>query len=353
MDVVLIEQKKSNLSQYGNEVHVFKYDLKKLYTLKRIQQAISFKINKYPFHENKLYLINIKFAGMSNNTGWMLTKWLTYNETKAIQDSYNFIIDSSPNIELKARYFEIYVCNKPKQVKRIGATDDKNDCLFNAISKAYNYNTDLLPPNIKTAKAFKKILNLERTDKVTFDLLPQIEELFKSSFSIAGSYEYQSKEIKRCHINLKCTDEHIDLIKPIDKVKNGVFKVIDKQNIYTIYFKPDSNILVYNGKTIETLSIDEYKILQKDYQYMLLISDSEDKLKTDRYDYFMKADLLLEETNGLINYYKNQYDSKIALYLFRNMSKTISEPEDLDTVEHKILNTAYRGGIHYAEKGEY
>ena len=40
-------------------------------------------------------------------------------------------------------------------------------------------------------------------------------------------------------------------------------------------------------------------------------------------------------------------------YLFRNMSKTISEPEDLDAIEHKILDTAYRGGIHYAEKGEY
>ena len=86
---------------------------------------------------------------------------------------------------------------------------------------------------------------------------------------------------------------------------------------------------------------------------MLLICDSEENLKTDRYNFFMKADMLIEETNGLINYYKNQYDSKIALYLFRNMSKTISEPEELDTIEHKILNTAYRGGIHYAEKGEY
>ena len=86
---------------------------------------------------------------------------------------------------------------------------------------------------------------------------------------------------------------------------------------------------------------------------MLLISDSEDNLKSDRYDYFMKADLLLEETSGFINYYKNQYDSKMALYLFRNLSKTIAEPEDLDAIEHKILDTAYRGGIHYAVKGVY
>ena len=354
MDIVLIEQKQSNITLYGKFAYVFKYDLKKLYKLKRIQQAITMKINKIADHENKLYQINIKFLGMNHNKGWMLSQdWLTYNETKSIENTYKYIVDSSPEIELIGRYFEIYVApTKPKQAKRIGDTN-KNDCLFNAINKAYNYNKDLLPPNIKTPKAFKKILNLERSDKVPFDLLPQIEQLFKSSFSISGSYEYQSPEIKRCHINLKCTDEHIELIKPTDKIKTGVYKVREKQNIYTIYFKDTSDVLIYNGITIETISIDEYKILQKDYKYMLLICDSEENLKTDRYNFFMKADLLLEETNGLINYYKNQYDSQIAFYLFRNMSKTIAEPEELDVIEHKIINTAYRGGIHYAMKGDY
>ena len=53
MDVVVIEpvKKKSNLLLYGNTAYVFKYDLKKLYTLKRIQQAILFKINKIADHE--------------------------------------------------------------------------------------------------------------------------------------------------------------------------------------------------------------------------------------------------------------------------------------------------------------
>ena len=55
MDVVLIEQKKSNLLLYGNPAYVFKYDLRRLYTLKRIQQAILFKINKIADHENKLF----------------------------------------------------------------------------------------------------------------------------------------------------------------------------------------------------------------------------------------------------------------------------------------------------------
>ncbi len=356
MEIILVEQKFTNLTFNGKLAYKFSYDLKKLYKLKRIQRAITMKINKIADHENKLYHINIKFLGMNHNKGWMLSPdWLTYNETNSIENVFKYINDSDPDIELMARYFQIIVApTKPKQVKRIGDTDDdKNDCLFNAINKAYNYNTDLLPANIKTPKAFKKILNLERNDKVPFDLLPKIEELFKSSFSITGSFEYRSKEIKRCHINLKCKGEHIELIKPVDKIKTGVYKEREKQNIYTIYFKDTSDVLVYNGKTIETLSIDEYKLLQKDYNYMLLICNSEKNLKTDRSDFFMKADMLIEETNGFINYYKNQYDSQMALYLFRSMSKTISEPEELDINEHKILNTAYRGGIHYAEKGKY
>ncbi len=109
MDIILVEQKHSNLTLYGKTVYVFKYDLKRLYTLKRIQQAINLKINKIADHTNRLYLINIKFLGMSHNKGWMLSSggdsWLTYNETKSIQNAYQFIIDSSPEIELKARYF--------------------------------------------------------------------------------------------------------------------------------------------------------------------------------------------------------------------------------------------------------
>ena len=113
MNVILLEQKKSNLTQYGNPVYVYKYDLKKLYRLNRIQQAITLKLNKIPDHDNKIYLINIKFIGMASAQGWMLTSWLTYVEAKSIQNSYQFIIDSSPEIELRARYFEIYICNKP------------------------------------------------------------------------------------------------------------------------------------------------------------------------------------------------------------------------------------------------
>ena len=59
MDIVLIEQKQSNITLYGKAAYVFKYDLKKLYKLKRIQQAITLKINKITDHENKLYRINI------------------------------------------------------------------------------------------------------------------------------------------------------------------------------------------------------------------------------------------------------------------------------------------------------
>ena len=55
MDIVLIEQKQSNITLDGKFAYVFKYDLKKLYKLKRIQHAITKKINNIPDRENKLY----------------------------------------------------------------------------------------------------------------------------------------------------------------------------------------------------------------------------------------------------------------------------------------------------------
>ena len=54
MDVVLIEQKFSNITLNGKLAYVFKYDLKKLYKLKRIQRVITMKINKIADHQNKL-----------------------------------------------------------------------------------------------------------------------------------------------------------------------------------------------------------------------------------------------------------------------------------------------------------
>ena len=129
-------------------------------------------------------------------------------------------------------------------------------------------------------------------------------------------------------------------------------KPVTKDNIYTIYFK-DMNVLLYDGITTETITIDEYKLLQYDKKKLLVKVKNEEDLKVDRQNYFIKADTLIEQTEGFINYYKSQYDSKIAFYLFRNMSQSIPEPEQSDLIEHQILDDAFRGGIHYAQIGEY
>ena len=109
MKITLISQKQSNLNYGQTPVYIFKYDLNKLYTLSKIQKVINLKINKIPNCQNKLYMINCKFIGMNSNNGWMLTKTLSFLETKKLEDAYNFIIDSFVRQEeLKARYIEIY-----------------------------------------------------------------------------------------------------------------------------------------------------------------------------------------------------------------------------------------------------
>ena len=353
MKITLISQKQSNLNYGQTPVYIFKYDLNKLYTLSKIQKVINLKINKIPNCQNKLYMINCKFIGMNSNNGWMLTKTLSFLETKKLEDAYNFIIDSFVRQEeLKARYIEIYVRNKKIESQRAGK-DDKNDCIYNAILKSYNYKKDLLPSTIRSAKLLKKRLNIERTDKIPFDRIPEIEVLLKASITITGDYTYQSKFIQKYHINLKCKDEHIELVKQKDSINTCMqFKPVTKDNIYTIYFK-DTNVLLYDGITTQSITIDEYKLLQYDKKKLLVKVNNEEDLKVFRQNYFIKADTLIEQTNGFINYYKSQYDSKIAFYLFRNMSQSIPEPVQLDVLEHHILDDAFRGGIHYAQIGEY
>ena len=175
---------------------------------------------------------------MNSNNGWMLTKTLSFLETKKLEDAYNFIIDSFVRQEeLKARYIEIYVRNKKIE--------------------------------------------------------SQIEDLLKASITITGDYMYQSKFIQKYHINLKCKGEHIELVKQKDSINTCMqFKPVIKDNIYTIYFK-DTNVLLYDGITTQSITIDEYKLLHNDKKKILIKTNYEEDLKVFRQDYFIKADTLI------------------------------------------------------------
>jgi hypothetical protein len=355
--VQLIHQGVSPLRKGKHSVYVFKYDLMKAYIFPKVKNFIIGKVETIPSYEKRMYMINIKFQGLATNSGWMLTNWMTYEDMKKMEEHYKYLVDSNINIEYKsARFIEILIQDKIKNVSTlVGSLTDKNDCLFSAIFQSLSFDKTLLPKGIKVPSSLKSKLGLERKDKVPLDLLPKVEELFKCSFTVSGDYKYQSKEIQKYHINLKCQEEHITLKYHKDNVmKNSFIKPYKKENIYTIFYDEDL-FSIYNGKEIKQITKDEYKETYEcgDYKYMLLCCQSSESLVEDRDSFLLKADQLLDASNGLINYFKFSYDGKVAYNLFRKLSQSINEPEAIDNIEHKILDSAFHGGIHYATKGEY
>jgi hypothetical protein len=352
----LISQGFSALRKGNYNVYIYKYDLGKAFTMAKIKAFLLTKVAKIPDYARRTFMINIKFQGLHSNSGWMLTTWLTYEKIKKLELAYQFLTDSEVNVVYKkARYVEILVQDvmKTAQQQIMGTDDAKNDCLFNAIFQAYNFDRDLMPHGIKTAASFKKTLGINRMDKVPFSVLPQLEIILKASFTITGDDEYQSKQIKPYNICLKSKKSHVTLKNNTSKILIKVpYKPIAKDCIFTLCFD-DGVIYLYDGTT-RIIDVDDYNEIKNDRKkYMLLISKSVSEMEKDRNDFFHKADRLYDATDGFINYYTCKYDSSIAYDIFKKRSLTATEPAQLDAIEQQILNASFRGGLHYAEKGEF
>lgn len=350
----LIHQGISNLRANGKNYYVFKYDLKKLHTLSQIKTFVKYKIEKIPGYTERLYNLNIKFDKLATNNGWMFSRETKHENIDKFDDSYSYLVDSNVNIdELKARYVELYVLEKPRRIVVGASKNNLNDCLFNAILKAFNFNTNLLPQGFQRPSSLKSKLGLKRDEKIPVELFPKVEELYNVSFIINGEATYTSDIIRKQNICLTIKNGHVEVRQNESEVKPFFrFKEVKPENIIVIYFDADE-IVKYDGICKETISIDEYEQLKKDAQKMIVKCDSLENMSECHENYIKKADILKKETKGLVNFYRSQYNGSIAFDVFRKFTKFIKDPEALDEVEHQILDNAFHGGIHYEKKGEY
>lgn len=355
MKVKLISQGLSGLRVANRDVYIFKYDLQKTFSMSKIVDLIKTKIEKIPNYKDRTFRINTKFNGVATNNGWMMSKEIKYNEVKNLQQNYSYLVDSDLQVEdLKARFFEVLVIDRPRRMVNMGSTeDDKNDCLYNCILKAFNYNSNLLPPGIQRPSSLKKKLNLQRDEKIPIELLPTIEALYDISFIIKGDIEYTSETIKKHNICLTARDNHVSVKQNESNLKFYMrYEEVDRDEVYTICFEED-DIIIYNGESKSVLTTDEYNKVSKDNSKLIVKVNSEDELKPKWKDYMKKADTIKELTKGFVNFYKTSSEQKIAFYTFRNMTKFIADPEPLDDIEHIVLDNAFHGGLHYSQPGEY
>ena len=109
-----------------------------------------------------------------------------------------------------------------------GADDMRNDCLFNCIVEAINY--DEIPEGSKPAYQFKRRLKLERDDKVPITKLAYLEDRFKVNFNVTGDKTFISASKYQKPVNLKLKDEHYTLI------------IIKKQKYFQMVFNQKNKL---------------------------------------------------------------------------------------------------------------
>ena len=353
---ILISQTISKLTHKKSRIHVFKYDLEKKYKMNKIKVFIKAKIMQIPNYMNRIYILNIKYEGLVANQGWQTSYKMRFNEIDNINEAYAFLKDSDIALDnLKARYLEIMVTDSQiftDTDSDMGASNDKNDCLFSAIFRAFNFDKKKLPSNCRSPSNLKKRLELGRADRIPLSMLPKVEELYNISFSITGDKSYISSIIQKHHLCLKFIDNHVQLKQNVPTYKIFLrYKPVDVCNVNTIYYGDE--IILYNGVDMKAISDAELKIIKYDNNMLLITCDELKEITKVRAEYITKADNLIEVSKGLINFYKTTYDSYIAYDIFRKKTMHIMDPEELDDSEHYILDDAFHGGLQYSNDGKY
>ena len=119
-----------------------------------------------------------------------------------------------------------------------------------------------------------------------------------------------------------CKNDHVEVKQQKDKVKRTINFMqvgVEKENVLTVHMAGET-IIIHDGSKKTEIDTDEYNTMKKSNKYIMINCESEHDMSEQRELYLNKADILLKESNGLINYYKSPYSSAIAFDLFRKKS---------------------------------
>jgi hypothetical protein len=336
----------------GKNAILFKYNYKESQNIKKTEMVIKKILQGYPNYKNLQFRINLYIENSNTDQKWFMSPIMKYDEID-LKDNYDYLKDSIDfyyTQSMVSKFEFLIKSTKTRKIKtRRAGTDNHNDCIYNCIYQSFGYNKELM--KMKQPHKLKEILGYERNDKIelTDDNLKKIEELFNISFTICGDLEYKSKEMKHFNINLKLQNEHVKLL--CNENRETRLYERKEQNIYTYCFESD-NVIYFDGNNKTVINIADYDNLKKQ-EILLIQCKNSDELENKRNEYLNKSKIIKKETKGMINFYKSGYHSNIAYDIFKTVTKSLTEPQQLDIQEHYILDRAFRGGLHYAEKGEF
>ena len=360
--------------QFTYEVKGWKKDGNEL---KSIEERIKKIVFQLPGYEKLKFALNAEYYKLVNIID-QKTKKVT--GTRFIRLNRWFISRMQPadNIEFNKKLQEsiedLYVSrfqiistdkNSPKiyeqELDDAVGNDEHNDCVYNAILKAYNFKIEYLPSVINKAYKFKRHFEYERDDKVhLLDIIDELQKLLKASIEVVGDVTYFPTNKKQKHIKLKCKGNHVTLQCNEGKASTDFyrFRAVSKDDVYSMYYKDDNSVFVYNGASVKTMPRDKYIELKDKSIFIKSTDETQESLEITRDALLEKADYFKTLTNGKIDFYKSQYNATIAYEIWRQFSKTLQQPEELTDIEHQIFNKssaggANMGGVHYATAGTF
>ena len=259
-----------------------------------------------------------------------------------------------------------YIISVPRQSKK-GGFDIKNDCLFNTIVKGLNgiQNIDV---QWNTGERFKNRLSIERCKLVSIERFPEIEDGLKINLNCYGSKTYISEGKYKRTVNINLTKNHYSL----DKKHNNKKYKVEMNSKQIAYYEIDNNyyhIITKDNEWIEVIDITKPELSDK-YKNIYFINMTKEvktgfnkngevsktkkiTLKDLFTEFTIAQEILSKETNGEIDLSKTPRTKQAVQRLFHNMTRSFSEPDFMSQHEQEWHDKAFRGGIIYAEEGEY
>ena len=249
------------------------------------------------------------------------------------------------------REFYVYVIQNFDKNKG-GVDDEHNDCLFQAIIRAYNYDNSIMPRELNKAYKLKKRLGLERNDLVDINKLSVLENILNCSFEVSGDVAYISDEKKPKNINLNLKNGHYNFLSNglSLKVNSVKIKSITDDNIYS-YKITDGEAIIFNGIETKILCMEDYRKLEN--SGILFVNAKKDELDVCRDNYLKKAKYLFEKYGEMINFYKSSCIAKLNYKNILVYLQGTQAPDEISNHEAYVIDCAFRGGVRYHQKGEF
>jgi hypothetical protein len=250
-------------------------------------------------------------------------------------------------------------CNPKREQSLQAESNGLNDCLYHCLYHAYG-TFSRMPKNIEKPELLKQALGLPRDAPIPVSCIEKVERLAKSiAINITGDATRISNSSAYRRITLILTNGHYSITYNPDRKHTD--PATTKPKLPIIYQEDGINnkVMLYDGKTIHSIIIPEFRKLQAKalfgkYSYIPIDRKIKETLDEAYVRINEERDTFWQESKkiglALDLFMHNGSYKKTALWLFERLSQAIPASKPLDPIEAKWISDTMMGGIIWAEK---